>query len=288
MRRKQGMPEQLKTAITREYTSPSGKRVFGAFETIDSNFLLVNTYCYESLLKDNTIVRQMTFKEALAIYEEDFEKYYKEKHKDELPAEEEEPKYLNAPQSQEDNAKSLKELRQSAMQSINSAKEAKYKELAKNVFNLILQGKTKSDISMNLGISRSFIDSVLSSLTKETAYDYFFSNTKYSKGISITDYNYFVDNNFDYKLYRQYIKARNTKLDKVAKEKANDEQKKVEEYKKQSEAHVSSLGILSLDEIRRNRELVKIREESEVDSSLSIDRVLAVINKDSDYKAAYI
>lgn len=155
--------EVFETIITGEYRNDNGKRIAGAYTTVDDGAILVSLSRFEIMLSGVATV-DLSFEEAYTKYSQQFEAKYKETHPEIKDEQEIIDKWIAEGKIEYSKTVTKADTSRANLEKAKEALSSKTSETKARVLGAILNGNSKTEAASILGISVSTVTNNLNKI----------------------------------------------------------------------------------------------------------------------------
>lgn len=155
--------EVFETIITGEYRNDNGKRIAGAYTTVDDGAILVSLSRFEIMLSGVATV-DLSFEEAYTKYSQQFEARYKETHPEIKDEQEIIDKWIAEGKIEYSKTVTKADTSRANLEKAKEALSSKTSETKARVLGAILNGNSKTEAANILGLSVSTITNNLNKI----------------------------------------------------------------------------------------------------------------------------
>lgn len=155
--------EVFETIITGEYRNDDGKRINGAYTTVDDGAILVSLSRFEIMLSGVATV-DLSFEEAYTKYSQQFEARYKETHPEIKDEQEIIDKWIAEGKIEYSKTVTKADTSRANLEKAKEALSSKTSETKARVLGAILNGNSKTEAASILGISVSTVTNNLNKI----------------------------------------------------------------------------------------------------------------------------
>ena len=171
--------EVFETIITGEYRNDNGKRIAGAYTTIDDGAILVSLSRFE-IMQRGIITEDLSFEEAYTKYSQQFEARYKETHPEIIDEQEIIDKWIAEGKIEYSKTVTKADTSRANLEKAKEALSSKTSETKARVLGAILNGNSKTEAASILGLSVSTITNNLNKIKSVSDVEDLFSTYRSS------------------------------------------------------------------------------------------------------------
>lgn len=171
--------EVFETIITGEYRNDNGKRIAGAYTTVDDGAILVSLSRFEIMLSGVATV-DLSFEEAYTKYSQQFEARYKETHPEIKDEQEIIDKWIAEGKIEYSKTVTKADTSRANLEKAKEALSSKTSETKARVLGAILNGNSKTEAASILGLSVSTITNNLNKIKSVSDVEDLFSTYRSS------------------------------------------------------------------------------------------------------------
>lgn len=221
--------EVFDTIITGEYRNDNGKRICGAYTTVDDGAVLVSLYRFENMLS-GVVEIDLSFEEAYEKYAQQFETRYKETHPEIKSEQEVIDKWIAEGKIEYSKTVTRANASRTNLEKARKALSSRTNETKARVLAAILNGNSKTEAANILGVSISTITNNLDKIKCASDVDDLFRT--YGKtvlsGVDMARLTDFKMASCDYKAFRKRLADK----ENVAIERVKEKTIELEHYNK--------------------------------------------------------